>query len=312
MEYRNVGRSGLQVSVVGIGCNNFGRSMDPAETADVVHVAIDEGISLFDTADVYGAGGFSEEYLGRALKGRRHEVIVATKFGNRMGEGQLKAGGSRRWIMTAVEDSLRRLGTDYIDLYQIHRPDLRTPVEETLRAVDDLIHAGKVRYAGCSNVSGWELADAAWTAKSNNLNGFISVQNQYSLLGRRADQEVMPAAKQFGFGFLPYFPLASGMLTGKYRRGEPPPEGSRLSWIDQGDRMLNERHFDIVEQLEEFARARGHTLLELAFGWLASNPTVSSIIAGATRPEQVRSNAAAADWRLTVEEMAAVDEITRR
>lgn len=312
MEYRNLGNSGLQVSVVGLGTNNFGMRMDAARAADVVHACLDQGITLFDTADIYGGRGKSEEFLGAALKGRRSEAIIATKFAGPMGEGPLRSGGSRRYIMSAVEDSLRRLDTDYIDLYQMHFPDPKTPQEETMHALDDLVRSGKVRYIGCSNYAGWQIANAAWIAKTDHLTPFISAQNQYSLLDRRIEGEVVTASKQFGLSILPFFPLASGLLTGKYKRGEAAPEGARLSSGPQADRLLTPQNFDTVEKLEAFAQERGHTILELAFSWLASLDYVGSVIAGATRPEQVAANAAAASWRLTAEEMAAVDQITKR
>ena len=312
MEFRNLGRSGLQVSVVGLGCNNFGRRCDLDATRNVVHAAIDQGINLLDTADVYGPTGMSEEYLGKALEGKRHDVVLATKFGMAMGEGPMQSGGSRRWITQAVEDSLRRLNTDYIDLYQIHRPDEDTPEEETLRALDDLVTSGKVRYLGNSNYAGYQIANASWVAKVNSFAPYVSAQNQYSLLERNVEREVIPACEQFGLGMLPFFPLASGLLTGKYRRGEDAPEGARLAQGPMAERMLSERNFDKVEQLGEFAQRQGHTLLELAFGWLASMPAVASVIAGATKPEQVEANVAAGSWRLTEEELAEVDGITKR
>jgi len=311
MELRKLGSSGLKVSVVGIGCNNFGMRCDAATTADVVSAALDNGINFFDTADVYGRGQ-SEEFLGKALKGKdRSQVIVATKFA--MGEGELNSGGSRRYIMKAVEDSLRRLDMDYIDLYQQHRPDTSTPIEETLRALDDLVRAGKVRYLGNSNFTGWQLADADWTARHNGLNRFVTAQNQYSLLDRRVEKEVVPACQQFGLGILPFFPLASGMLTGKYSRGEEPPQGTRLAmWGDRAKAALSDDNFDVVEKLDNFATERGHTILELAFSWLATMPHISSVIAGATSPAQVKQNAEAAAWRLTDAEMAEVAEISKR
>jgi aryl-alcohol dehydrogenase-like predicted oxidoreductase len=311
VEYRYLGRSGLEVSVVGIGCNNFGGRIDYAATEAVVGKAIDTGINLFDTADVYGGQGKSEEFLGRALKGKRQDVVVATKFASPMGEGPMHRGGSRRYILQAVEDSLRRLDTDYIDLYQVHFPDAHTPLEETARTLDDLVTSGKVRYIGNSNYAGWQIASSAWIQQTEHLEPFISAQNQYSLLERRAEQEVIPAAQAFGLGLLPFFPLASGLLTGKYQRGEAPPEGTRLAG-PMGARALNDRNFDVVEKLTEWAQTHDHTLLELAFGWLATKPYVGSVIAGATKPEQVEANVAAAAWRLTDEEMAEVDEITKR
>jgi aryl-alcohol dehydrogenase-like predicted oxidoreductase len=312
MEYRNLGRSGLQVSVVGLGCNNFGRRCDPEQTAAVVSKAIDAGINLFDTADVYGGDGKSEEYLGKALVGRRHDVVIATKFGMKMGEGPYTSRGSRRYIINAVEASLRRLGTDYIDLYQMHAPDPTTPIDETLRALDDCVRQGKVRYVGNSNYAGWQTVEAALTSQGNHLEPFISAQNEYSLLDRRVENELVPACKKYGLGILPYFPLASGFLTGKYRRGEPMPAGTRLAAAGpMAERIMTDRNWDIVEKLDAFAVAHGHTILELAFCWLASKPEIGSVIAGATQPAQVEANAKAGEWRLTAEEMAEVDTITR-
>jgi aryl-alcohol dehydrogenase-like predicted oxidoreductase len=303
MRMRRLGNSGLKVSEVGLGCNNFGMRIDERETQAVVDAALDAGVNLFDTADIYG-GTQSEVFLGKALGKRRHEVVLATKFGMEVGGDAAKSGGSRRWIMQAVEDSLRRLGTDWIDLYQFHRPDPETPVEETLRALDDLVRQGKVRYIGNSNFAGWQVADADWVARTEGLNRFVSAQNEYSLLNRKSAFEVLPACERFGLGVLPYFPLASGLLSGKYRRGEAPPKESRLAaW---GGRGLTDANFDKIEALEGWARARGHTLLELAFAWPLGQPVVSSVIAGATRPEQVRANAATADWRLTPDEVAEV------
>ena len=310
MEYRKLGRSGLEVSVVGLGCNNFGRSCDVEQTKAIVHRALDVGITLLDTADSYGPGGLSEEYIGKALEGHRRDVVLATKFASPMGEGPMHGGASRRYIMNAVEDSLRRLDTDYIDLYQVHFPDPGTPLEETLRALDDLVRDGKVRYIGCSNFAGWQIASAHYIAEARNLTPFISAQPQYNLLDRRVEREIVPACKEFGLGVLPFFPLSSGLLTGKYRRGEDAPEGTRLAG-PMGERMLNERSFDTVERLEEFAQGRGHTILELAIGWLASQPHVGSVIAGATSPEQVEQNAEAGAWVLDAEELAEVDSITK-
>ena len=312
MEYRHLGRSGLEVSVVGLGTNNFGGRIDMAATQVVVDQSIEEGINLFDTADVYGGQGASEEFLGKALGNRRQDVVVATKFASPMGEGPMKAGGSRHWIMNAVEDSLRRLGTDYIDLYQVHRPDADTPLDETIRALDDLVTSGKVRYLGNSNFASWQIAESHHLAKNNGWAPFISAQPQYSLLDRSIETEFVPACNEYGLGVLPFFPLASGLLTGKYKRGSDAPEGTRLAAGPMADRMLTDRNFDKVEALEEFAQGRGHTLLELAFSWLASQSHVSSVIAGATKPEQVTANAAAASWRLDEEEMAEVNQITRR
>ncbi len=314
MEYRNLGASGLKVSIVGIGCNNFGRRCDEAVTADVVNSALEVGINFFDTADVYGPNGLSEEYLGKALQGKdRSQVIIATKYGSPMGEGDLMRGGSRRYIINAVEDSLRRLGTDYIDLYQQHVPDADSPIEETLGALDALIQDGKIRYIGNSNFSGWQIADADWTARHRGLNRFVTAQNLYSLLDRRLEREVVPACKEFGLGILPYFPLASGMLTGKYSRGNEPPAGTRMAmWGDRARAAMSEAAFDVIEKLILFAQEREHTLLELAMSWLASMPHISSVIAGATSIDQVKQNAEAASWRLTDEEMWQVAEISKR
>ncbi|HVI31095.1 aldo/keto reductase [Phenylobacterium sp.] len=304
MQHRRLGNSGLKVSEVGLGCNNFGMRIDQAQTQAVVDAAIEAGITFFDTADIYG-GTKSEEFLGKALGKRRRDIVLATKFGMAVGGDERKKGGSRRWIMQAVEDSLTRLGTDWIDLYQFHAPDPETPVDETLRALDDLVTQGKVRYIGNSNFAGWQIADADWTAAGQAR--FVSAQNLYSLLERKSAFEVLPACEHFGLGFLPFFPLASGLLTGKYRRGEPPPEGTRLAaWGQRGQQAMNDANFDRVERLTAWAEQRGHTILELAFAWLLGQPVVSSVIAGATSPEQVKANAATAAWRLTPEEVAEV------
>jgi aryl-alcohol dehydrogenase-like predicted oxidoreductase len=311
VEFRNLGRSGLRVSVVGLGCNNFGGRIDLEATRRVVHKALDLGITLFDTADVYGERGGSEDCLGQVLGERRKDIVLATKFGLPMDDAGTLKGGSRRYIMSAVEASLRRLRTDWIDLYQFHRPDPLTPIEETLRALEDLIRQGKVRYIGCSNLAGWQVAEAHWTARHLGLNGFVSAQNHYSLLAREIDGELVPAIEACGLGLLPYFPLASGLLTGKYRRNAPLPEGARLTSPRYGDRYLNEANWQKVEALTAFAEGRGKTILDLAFGWLASKPYLSSVIAGATKPEQVEANIRAAEWRLSSEDMAEVDRITQ-
>ncbi|WP_245673825.1 aldo/keto reductase [Actinoplanes rectilineatus] len=312
MSYRRLGDSGLVVSVVGIGCNNFGRKLDEDGTREVVDAAFDAGITLFDTADIYGTPhGSSEALLGHALKGRRDEVVLATKFGMDM-EGlngrDFGARGSRRYIVRAVEASLRRLETDHIDLYQMHEPDPATPIEETLAALDDLVRSGKVRYLGNSNFSGWQIADADWTARTGSLTRFVSAQNQYSLLQRGAETEVVPACEQFGLGLLPFFPLDSGLLTGKYRRGERPAAGTRLS-LDRYQRWLDGADWDTIEALTAFGRDRGHSLLDVAIAGLAARPAVTSVIAGATTAEQVQANAAAGSWQLTVADLAALDQI---
>jgi aryl-alcohol dehydrogenase-like predicted oxidoreductase len=315
MRYRRLGNSGLPVSVVGIGCNNFGRKVDAAGTRAVVDAAIDHGITLFDTADVYGNQGGSEEFLGAALKasGRRDDVLIATKFGGNMNGTNgpdWGARGSRRYIVRAVEASLRRLDTDYIDLYQMHQPDALTPIEETLSALDDLIRAGKVRYPGSSNFAGWRVADAAWVARTAHLTPFVSAQNEYSLLNRAVETDLVPACERFGVGLLPYFPLASGLLTGKYRRDSPPPPGSRLAG-DLWARRHADAPWDVIEQLERYARERSLSILDVAIGGLAGKPSVASVIAGATTPDQVRANATAANWTPSPEDLAQLDTITK-
>ena len=313
MEYKNLGRSGLQVSVIGLGCNNFGRRCDQEQTNAVVEKAMELGITFFDTADVYGPGGLSEEFLGNALRDHRRDALIATKFVGPMGEGPLWGGASRRYIFEAVEASLKRLGTDYIDLYQVHFPDARTPIEETLRALDDLVRQGKVRYIGCSNFAGWQVAEAHWTARSEHLSPFVSAQNQYNLLERRIERELVPACNAYGLAVLPYFPLASGFLTGKYRSGEAPPEGTRLAGAGpMAERVLTEGNFETLGKLENFTESRGHNMVELAIGWLASQRHVASVIAGATKPEQVEQNVRAAEWRLSAEELAEVNAATQR
>jgi aryl-alcohol dehydrogenase-like predicted oxidoreductase len=313
VEYRNLGNSGLKVSVVGLGCNNFGMRIDTEQTRVVVNKALDEGINLFDTADIYGNRGGSETMLGKALGPRRHEVIVASKFGMAMGDGPFMKGASRRYIMAAAEASLKRLNTDYMDLYQIHFPDPETPQEETLGALNDLVRSGKVRYIGSSNFAGYQVADAAWISKTSGLAPYISAQNQYNLLDRRIEKDLTPACKQFGVGILPYFPLASGFLTGKYKRGEEPSKDTRLGAMgSMAKSALTDSNFATLEKLQEFARGHGHSVLELAIGWLAAMPQVSSVIAGATKPEQVTANVKGGDWKLSAEELAEVDKITRR
>jgi len=311
MELRRLGNTGLKVSVVGLGCNNFGMRCDEEQTQAVVRAALDQGINFFDTADIYG-GTKSEEFLGRALAGMdRSSLVIATKFAMPVGEG--KRGASRKYIMSAVEASLKRLGTDYIDLYQQHAPDADTPIEETLRALDDLVRAGKARYLGNSNFNGWQLADADWTARHFGLNRFVTAQNLYNLVDRRLEKDVLPACRHFGLGMLPYFPLASGLLTGKYHRGEAPAEGTRLAQFgERGKAALSDANFDVVEKLDAFARERGHTLLDLAVSWLVCNPTISSVISGATRPAQVEANVSAAGWQMTEDEVATINELSAR
>jgi aryl-alcohol dehydrogenase-like predicted oxidoreductase len=312
VEYRKLGKSGLKVSVVGLGCNNFGMRIDKEQTAIVVSKAIEAGITLFDTADIYG-GTKSEEFLGEALGARRQDVVIATKWAGPIGGSDpLKRGGSRRWIMLEVENSLRRLGTDWIDLYQYHFPDDDTPIDETLRALDDLVRQGKVRYVGSSNMAGWQVVEADWVARTQHLNPFVTAQNEYSLLNRKIEQGLVPALRKYGVGLLPYFPLGSGLLSGKYHRGEPPPEGTRIAaWGPRGQQLLTDQNFDIVERLTSWAEGKGHTILDLAFGWLISQDVVSSVIAGATEPEQIEANVAAGEWRLTGDELAEVNALLK-
>lgn len=312
MQFRNLGRSGLRVSLVGLGCNNFGGRIDLEAARKVVDAAIEHGITLFDTADIYGNRGGSELALGELLGARRKDIVLASKFGMNMDEEGVKKGGSRRYIVEAVEASLKRLKTDWIDLYQLHRPDPLTPIAETLRALEDLIRQGKVRYIGCSNLPSWQVADAHWTAKTLGIEAFASAQDEYSLLVRGAEKELIPSASHFGMGLLPYFPLANGLLTGKYQRGAPMPEGARMTREAQrAGEVLTEANWVKTEKLAAFCEARGRTLLELAFSWLAAQPVVSSVIAGATKPEQIAANVKAADWALTPEELAEIDAITR-
>jgi aryl-alcohol dehydrogenase-like predicted oxidoreductase len=314
METRKLGS--LEVSAVGVGCNHIGVTVDEAGAAAIVNAALEAGVTFFDMADEYGMGR-AEELIGKAVRGRRDQVTIATKFGIPFEGDPQKAGGSARWVAAAVEASLRRLGTDYIDLYQLHMPDPTTPIEETLTALDKLVRAGKVREIGCSNFTNPMLDEAAAAAQRAGVRMFASVQNELNLLRQRALDDAMPACERYGLGFLPYFPLASGMLTGKYKRGEPPAPGTRLAdspylqGTDVVPRMLTDKRFDRIEALDAFARARGHTLLELAFGWLLAHPRMACVIAGATRPEQVQANAAAATWRLTPAEAEEAGAIAR-
>jgi len=314
VEQRSLGSSGLRVSLVGLGCNNFGRRIDYAASYPVVHKALDLGITFFDTADSYRSPiGGSEEFLGQALGPRRKDVVLATKVGMPVDASGLH-GASRRTLISGVEASLRRLNTDWIDLYQQHQPDPITPIEETLRAFDDLVRQGKVRYIGCSNFRAWQVVEARWTSRTLGLASFVSCQNEYSLLGRGPDRELIPMMQATGMGLLPYYPLASGLLTGKYRRNTPMPEGARLTvhGARYGSRFINDANWPIVERLETFAEQRGRTLLELAFSWLASRPCVSSIIAGATKPEQLDANVRAAGWALGHDDLRKIDRITAK
>ncbi len=314
MELRNLGRSGLRVSPVGLGCNNFGWRIEIEPSRKVVHKALDVGVNLLDTADMYGDGQ-SEDMLGQILGPRRKDVVLATKFS--AGFTGMTGGpfGSRHYIMGAVEASLKRLRTDWIDLYQYHWPDPRTPMEETLRALDDLVRQGKVRYIGISNHAAWQVTDAQWIAKHNGLSAFVSCQDEYSLVVRGVEKELVPAMRQFGMGLLPYFPLASGLLTGKYKKGAAPSADSRFGSASMGrlgSRYMTDVNWPIVEKLEALVAKRGHTMLELAFSWLLANPTVSSVIAGATKPEQIEQNVKAASWTISADDLAEIDKITTK
>ena len=312
MQKRKLGATGPEVSLVGLGTNNFGGRIDLAASRLVVDKALDLGVTLIDTADVYGNKGGSEEVLGNVLGARRKNIVLATKFGLPMDDAGKLRGASRRYIMQAIEASLQRLRTDWIDLYQLHLPDGQTPIEETLRALDDLVKTGKVRFIGCSNFVATQLEDARSASARNHIASFICCQEEYSLLERGLEKELIPAIRKYGLGLLPYFPLASGLLSGKYKHGAPLPVGSRFANNPpRGRVVLNERNWQIVEALSTFAAARGHTLLELAMSWLASWPFISSIIAGATKPEQVEQNVAAVDWPLSAVDLAEIDRITR-
>ena len=313
MEYRNLGSSGLRVSLVGLGCNNFGMRLDLEQTRAVVDRAFDLGITLFDTADMYGGRGGSETQLGKILGHRRKDIVLASKFGMAMSDDGTKIGASRRYIMSALEDSLRRLKTDWIDLYQLHQPDPLTPLDETMQALDDLVTQGKIRYIGCSNLPSWQVVESQWISKSMGLNRFVSCQDEYNILNRNVEAELIPAMQKYGCGLLPYFPLASGLLTGKYKRTEM-PEGARLTDMPTfANRIyLTDENFDIVDNLNKFANKTGHSILELAFGWMASRPTTASIIAGATKPEQIDANVAAVNWVLSQSEIDEVNKISAR
>lgn len=309
MEKRSLGTAGLEASLVGLGCNNFGMKIDLAASRAVITAAFDAGITFFDTADMYG-NGQSEEFIGQVLGPRRKDIVLATKFGGvAMMRKSGEHWGSRDYITKCVEDSLQRLRTEWIDLYQMHYPDSTTPVEETLATLDDLVHQGKVRAVGCSNFSGTQLAEAEAKAKERHFARFVTAQNEWSLLKREAEREVIPACERYSLGQLPYFPLASGLLTGKYHRGEAFAAGSRLGTLKFFQGWATDDNFTKIEALQAFAEKRGHTLLGLAFSWLAAQPCVASVIAGATTPEQVRVNAAAATWQLTAADLAEVNAL---
>jgi len=314
VETRILGKNGPKVGVVGLGCNNFGGRLDLEATRKVVHKALDCGITLFDTADVYGGYGYgnyggSEDQLGQILGARRKDIVLATKFGMAMNQAGTLKGASRRYILSAVEASLKRLRTDWIDLYQIHRPDPQTPIAETLRALDDLVKQGKVRHIGCSGFSVAQITAAETTSQQSKISALATAQDEYSLLARDLESDPLPAIQQFGMSLLPYYPLANGLLTGKYKRNAPAPKGSRLAGGGSG-RYLNDTKWTIVEKLEKYCAARGKTLLQLAFGWLLAHDFVPSVIAGATKPEQIEQNAAAAGWKLSAAEKAEIDKLT--
>ncbi|MEC7804520.1 MAG: aldo/keto reductase [Pseudomonadota bacterium] len=311
MKYKKLGKSDLEVSVVGLGCMMFGSMCDQQQTNDVVDVTIDEGINMFDVADIYGhPPGTAETMVGKALGNRRKDIVLATKFGAQSGGhgGSVEGGGTREYIMNAVERSLERLGTDYIDLYQYHFPEVATPIEETLQALDVLVKQGKVRYIGCSNMDGTQLSEADSVASENNLSEFVSAQNWYSLLHRDIETDLLPVAEKISVGIIPYFPLESGLLTGKYRKGAEDPEGSRLAkW---GGAFKTDDKMDTVEAMREYGESIDRSVLELAMGRLTNRPAVATVIAGVTTPEQVRQNAAAGTWELTADDMATLDQLT--
>jgi aryl-alcohol dehydrogenase-like predicted oxidoreductase len=314
MQHRNIGKSGLNVSVLALGCSNLGARIDFETARKVVDTAFDLGITLFDTADAYGNRGGSESVLGELLGSRRKDIVLASKFRHPMDDAGVLSGASRRYIMTAVEASLRRLKTDWIDLYQLHRPDPRTPIEETLGALDDLIKAGKVRYIGCSNLPGWQVVEAQWTAKQLGSHAFISCQDEYNLIKRDVERELLPAMQAHDLGLLPYFPLASGLLTGKYKRNAAPPAGTRLakSAVFGGHLFLTDDNLARAERLQAFAQSRGRSVIELACSWLLARPPVASIIVGVTSAEQLRQNVGGIGWNLTFEDLLEIDKLTAR
>jgi aryl-alcohol dehydrogenase-like predicted oxidoreductase len=310
MEFRRLGSTGLRVSLVGLGCNNFGERIDLEASRKVVHKALDLGITFFDTADTYGGKGGSEKCLGEILGPRRNDVILASKFGSPMSADAPPRNASRRYVMGAVEASLRRLRTDRIDLYQLHFPDPATPIEETLRALDDLVRHGKVHYIGCSNFAGWQIADADWTARSSNLHRFASCQNPYNILLFAQSREWLAAVDAYHMSLLPAYPLAGGLLTGKYRRGQPPPKEWRLGLSEQiNRRFATERNWDLIEALQSFCARSGLSLHELALSWLAAQPVIASVIAGASNPEQLEQNFKAVTRALSADQKREVDEI---
>ncbi len=311
MKLRQLGTPPLKVSAVGLGCNNFGLRIDADAARLVIHKALDLGITFFDTADVYGHKGASETCLGQFLGSRRKDIVIASKFGNAMDDSGTMRGASRRYIMTAVEASLKRLKTDWIDIYQLHRYDPATPLEETLHALDDLVKQGKIRYLGISSIAAWRLVDMQWTAKHHGCNPLTTCEVEYSLLARDPERELIPAMQAHDVKLLPYYPLASGFLTGKYQRGAAMPEDARLTKGKRyEDMFMTDANWTRVEKLEAFCKQRNHTLLELAFSWLAAQPVVACVIAGATKPEQLEANVKSADWELTQQDLSEIDRIT--
>ncbi len=310
MEYRRLGTSGLKVSALGLGTNSMGRRVDEQGAKRIIDQALGLGINFIDTANIYG-GGLSEEYIGKALKGKRQQAILATKFGRVMDDTPNGRGASCSHIADQVEGSLKRLGTDFIDLYQLHIHDPDTPIEETLRALDNCVRQGKVRYIGCSQVSAWQACEAVWTSIHLNLNAFVSVQSHYNLLQREIEKEMVPFCRAYGLGIIPYFPLEGGVLTGKYRLGEPAPKGSRFAGNQADNKRMSKRNLSIVAGLQKFTEQRGKTVAELAVAWLLADPLVSTVIAGATRPEQVLANERSVGWDLTPEELKEIDAIVQ-
>lgn len=312
MREKNLGKSSLRVSVVGLGCNNFGMTTNLEESRAVIETALDREITFFDTADIYGNRGGSETILGKVLGHRRKNIVLATKFGKPMDDAGNMKGAARRYIVSAIEASLKRLKTDWIDLYQIHQTDPDTPQDETLRALEDLIVQGKVRYVGCSNFPAWKVVESCWISRLHGLNGFVSCQDHYNLLERNIEKELIPAMENYDLGLLPFFPLAGGLLTGKYKRNEAVAEGTRFAaWKALAQRFITERNWAVIGRLQQFCADQNHSLLELAFSWLLAKPIVSSVIAGATKPEQVEKNIAAADWLLSPEDLAEIDRLTQ-
>ena len=301
MEYRHLGTSGMEVSAIGLGCNSFGADVDEAGAASILYRCLDLGITFFDTAPMYGDGA-SEEMIGRALDGaRRHDALIATKAASRA------EGASLKKVTESLEVSLRKLRTDCIDLFQIHAPDPNTPIEETMYCLDRIVREGKARYAGCSNYPAWRISEANWVARTCHFPPFVSVQSEYNLLNRSLDQDVVPFCRHTGVGIIPFYPLAAGFLTGKYRPGEPPPPGTRATTSRFSPKWMTDRNFAAVDRLTEFAEKRGHPVAELAIAWLMAQPAVSTVIVGARRPEQVEANAKAVDWKLTADELAEID-----